>query len=253
MGVGLLLATSSALAASQQAQERTARTSCLSGDYAKGVAILSELFVDTKDATYIFNQGRCFEQNSRYQDAIARFQEYLRTGKKLSESDKADAQKHIADCEDMLAKQNRAAEVASAPPPPPSAAPAPVVEVPAIVQPASPPSASGEPGAHLRTTGVVTAAVGGAAVVTGVILNLKVNSMASDFQTLNGYTDNKESQRKSYEAWGWVSYGVGAACVATGAVLYYLGAQAGRHGNASVALLPAFAPGTAGAVLKGAF
>jgi len=253
LGVSLVLATSPALAGSRQAQERTARTSCLSGDYAKGVAILSELFVDTKDATYIFNQGRCFEQNSRYQDAIARFQEYLRTGKKLSESDKADAQKHIADCEDMLAKQNRAAEVASTPPPPPPAAPAPVVEVPAIVQPASPPSASGEPGVHLRTAGVVTAAAGGAALVTGLILNLKVNSMASDFQTLNGYTDSKESQRKSYETWGWVSYGVGAGCVATGAVLYYLGSQAGKNGNAGVALLPAFAPGTAGAVLTGAF
>ena len=52
---------------------------------------------------------------------------------------------------------------------------------------------------------------------------------------------------------GWVSYGVGAACVATGAILYYLGAQAGKNGNAGVALLPAFAPGTAGAVLTGAF
>jgi hypothetical protein len=31
---------------------------CLSGDYTKGVAILSELFVDTKDPTYLFNQGR---------------------------------------------------------------------------------------------------------------------------------------------------------------------------------------------------
>ena len=45
---------------------------CLSGDYTKGVAILSELFVDTKDPTYLFNQGRCFEQNRRYDDAIAR-------------------------------------------------------------------------------------------------------------------------------------------------------------------------------------
>jgi hypothetical protein len=192
-GMALVLASSPARAASRQAQERTARTSCLSGDYAKGVAILSELFVDTKDATYIFNQGMCMEQNSRYQEAIARFQEYLRVGKNLSESDKADAQKHVADCEEMLAKQNHAAEVASAPPPPAPTASAPVVEVPAIVQPASPPQLPGEPGAHLRTAGIVTAAVGGAALVTGVILNLKVNSMASDFQSLNGYTDGKES------------------------------------------------------------
>jgi len=51
----------------------------------------------------------------------------------------------------------------------------------------------------------------------------------------------------------WVSYGVGAACVATGAVLYYLGVRRGSAGSTSVALVPAFAPGQAGALLKGAF
>jgi tetratricopeptide (TPR) repeat protein len=82
-----------------------ARAACLSGDYGKGVAILSELFVETKEADLIYNQGRCFEQNHRYEDAIARFQEFLRVGKKLSKADKADAQKHIADCRNLLEKQ----------------------------------------------------------------------------------------------------------------------------------------------------
>jgi hypothetical protein len=64
--------------ASKQAQERTARKACLGGDYNRGVNILADLFVTTKDPTYIFNQGRCFEQNHRYEDAISRFEEYLR-------------------------------------------------------------------------------------------------------------------------------------------------------------------------------
>jgi hypothetical protein len=34
-------------AESIETKERTARMACLSGDYVKGVAILSELFVDT--------------------------------------------------------------------------------------------------------------------------------------------------------------------------------------------------------------
>jgi len=93
----------------------------------------------------------------------------------------------------------------------------------------------------------------GASLVAGVILNLKVNGMASDIQRVDGYTAGKESDRKNYEALGWVSYGVGAACVATGAVLYYLGLRAGSARSTSVALVPAFAPGQAGAVLKGAF
>ena len=131
--------------------------------------------------------------------------------------------------------------------------PAPIaVAAPSIVQSASP-QAAGEPGSGLRTAGIITASVGGAALVAGIILNLKVNSMASDFQNLNGYTDSKESDRNTYETLGWTSYGVGGACVATGAVLYYLGVKAGKNGFSSVALLPALAPGGAFAVVKGAF
>ena len=54
-------------------KERAARKACLGGDYAKGVSILSDLFLDTKDATFIYNQGRCLEQNGRFSDAILRF------------------------------------------------------------------------------------------------------------------------------------------------------------------------------------
>jgi hypothetical protein len=48
------------LPAGKAGQERAARKACLSGDYAKGVEILSDLFIDTKDPVYLFNQGRCF-------------------------------------------------------------------------------------------------------------------------------------------------------------------------------------------------
>jgi len=44
---------------------------------------------------------------------------------------------------------------------------------------------------------------------------------------------------------------VGAALIASGAILYYLGHSAGD--SAKVTLTPAFAAGTAGAVLEGAF
>jgi hypothetical protein len=110
------------------------------------------------------------------------------------------------------------------------------------------------PGSGLRTAGVVTASVGGAALIAGVILNLKVNSMAGSMETTpGGYTPSKESNRKTYQTLGWVGYGAGAACVATGAVLYILGLKSGPSSSASLAFVPAFAPGQAGAVLKGAF
>lgn len=240
---------------------------CLSGDYAKGVAILSELFINTKDPTYIYNQARCFEQNARFVEAASRFEEYMRVNKKLSEEDRAETQKHISDCQASILKQSGQPALAA-----PAAQPTPPAATPTVSQgPAAstPPVAAGPvigdralqthsspsvvPGSGLRTAGVVTAAVGGAALVVGLMLNLKVNSMASDFQTLNGYTDGKESDRKTFETLGWVSYSVGAACVATGVVLYYLGVRADNSPSASVALMPAFAPGGAFAVVKGAF
>jgi tetratricopeptide (TPR) repeat protein len=255
----VLLPAASARAAGIEAKERLARTACLAGDYAKGVALLSELFVSTLNPTYIYNQGRCFEQNRQYEDAISRFQEYLRAGKKLGKEAKAEAQKHIADCREELAQKAPQPAVVAPPPapppaplPPPSLPPAPTPDpatqtVQAGAQPAS------RPGSGLRTAGIVVTAVGGTALIAGLVLNLKVNSMADDLQKTDGWSDSKESDRKSYATLGWVSYGVGAACVATGAVLYVLGLRSTDGGSGSVALAPAFGSDHAGAVLKGAF
>jgi hypothetical protein len=106
--------------ASGESREREARKACLAGDYAKGVAILSDLFLDTKQATYIFNQGRCYQQNERFDEAIRCFREYLRT----SNDDPATAQKHIAECEAMQQRKNSAAAQNTAPAGPVLAVPA---------------------------------------------------------------------------------------------------------------------------------
>ena len=242
--VPLLLGARVAQAESVETKERTARMACLSGDYAKGVAILSELFVDTRNYVYIYNQARCYQQSSRFAEALAHFQEYLRAGKKLSKDEKADAQKHIDECKSLLAGQPSQPPVAP-PTPAPVAAPQPLPPAPAVapmVAQQSNPRPARESGSGLRTAGIVTAAVGGAGLIAGVILNLKVNSMASDIQKVDGYTPGKESDRKNYESLGWLSYGAGAACVATGAVLYYLGLRAGSAGSTSVALVASWPP-----------
>lgn len=252
--VPVLWATAPAHAVNTDATERGARTACLAGDATKGVQLLSELFVATKDPNFIYNQGRCFEQNRKYEDAIARFQEYLRVGKKLSQDSRADAKAHIADCEELLAKQNRQ-PAAVAPPPAPEPQPAPQpTPPPLLMQTGQTPSpqATPESGAGLRTAGIITAAFGGAALVGGVVFNVKANGLVSDMKKLDSYTSSKESSHSTYETVGWVGYGVGAACVAVGAVLYGLGMRAGSP-SSSVALVPAFGPGRAGVLVKGAF
>jgi hypothetical protein len=247
--VSALIVSRDGQAENNSAKQREARTACLAGDYTQGVRLLSELFVSTKDPTFIYNQARCFEQNRRYEDAIGRFREYLRAGKNLSRTEQSDAEKHIADCKELIASEKPQAVPAPPVPvsrPEPEPVPAPETALSTSRQTAT---ASGSSG--LRTGGIVTASVGGAALVAGIVFNLKSNSLAQDLKKTDGFTSDKESDRKTYATLGWLGYGVGAACVATGAILYLLGSRSDAGGT--VAFLPLFAPGQAGAVVKGAF
>ena len=236
-------------------REKAAQKACALGDYQKGVDILADLMVGSDDPNYIYNQGRCYEQNSRWEQAINRFREYLRKDANISDGDRADVERHISDCEKALAQAARAAQPPAVLPLPvvpveiPGPAPAPptvtrdVSTTPALVVQQAHPQPAGQSGSGLRTAGIATAAAGGAALVASVVMNLKVNGMASDLQKTNGYDAGKVSDRDTYETLGWVGYGVGATCVATGAVLYYLGIRSGASESASVAFMPAFAPG----------
>jgi hypothetical protein len=112
----LWLPSSAQAQAAREAQERAAKKACLVGDTAKGVEILADLFVDTNDPTYIFNQGRCFEQNRLYQDAIGRFREYLVKAKHATADEQADAEKHIAACQAYQAEAAKTTGTQATPP-----------------------------------------------------------------------------------------------------------------------------------------
>jgi hypothetical protein len=230
---GAATAPNDAATATREARERDARRACMDGDYTTGVRLLSELFLDTKNATYIFNQGRCYEQNERYPEAISRFREYMRT----TDEDKEIAQKHISECESLSRKET-----------PPQVAPAPApVPVATATTPLAPIPASD--GAGLRLTGMVVGGFGAAALLAGVALNLKANSLTNDISPPNTYQRSTESTRKGYETASWIGYGVGAAGLVTGAVLYVVGWN--RAGGTSV--VPSAGPGTAGMVVERSF
>jgi len=261
--IPLLFIATPAFGAGRQAEEKAARKACLNGDYTKGVAILSDLFVETKEPTYLFNQGRCFEQNLRYREAIARFEEYLRMGEtmKLDSADRAAAEKHIADCKARLPEDPDKTQalappqVVQTPPLPanPEPAPKPEPTVQTIAQPSTQPEApKGRSG--LLTAGIVTGAVGVVGVIGGVILNLKANSMVNDMETkLGSYSTANVNDQKTYQTLAWVGYGVGAACLVAGSVLIGFGARSGTSSSTAVALVPAVGPGQVGAMLAGGF
>ena len=264
--IPLLLAAAPAAAASRQAQERAARKACLNGEYAKGVAILSDLFVDTKDPTYIYNQGRCFEQNRRYEDAVARFDEYLRAAQEqLKPEDKAAAEKHRSDCKEKLAEERgplptqpapQVPTPAAAPPllPTPKPEPSPEPSTSIVVAPAPQPAPARGRSGGLLAAGIITGSVGVLAVAGGVVLNLKANSMVDSMETgVGAYSTGKANDQKTYRTLAWVGYGVGAACVAAGAVLIGFGMKSSTSSSTNVALAPAVGPGQVGAMLTGGF
>jgi len=255
--LGLTLAAAPVQAANRDAKERAAKRACLNGDAAKGVQILTELYIGSEDPVYLYNQGRCYEQNNRYEEAIGRFREFLRKSPGSSNSDTADtdsAKKHIADCEAVLGRkagpaENTATAAVPTPPPPPPLPPPPpepkvVPQVLDVRRPAD--TSNSSDGGGLRIAGIATAAVGAAGIVAGVLLNLKANSTVSDLQ--KHYDDGSYSSSKDYRTGSQVAYGVGAAFVAGGAVLYYLGVRANH-----VAVAPVAVQGGAAAVLTGAF
>ncbi|MBN2573532.1 MAG: hypothetical protein JXP73_03115 [Deltaproteobacteria bacterium] len=236
-----------------ESQDRAAKKACASGDFRKGVDILADLYVRTDDPTYIYNQGRCYEQNHQWVNAIDRFREYLRKTEDLPADVSADVEKHIAECKHLWEEENP--KPAPQPePPPPAVAPAPAAPPPAVVvalpQPL-PPAPVASPGSLLRTTGVVIGSVGLAALAAGVGLNLKANSLAD---TANqSYNPDAELSHKSYKTGAIVSYGIGGAALLTGATLYLVGRWQGKSASRGVALVPTWRPDEIGLALSGEF
>jgi len=263
--LSILLAAPLVHAAGKESKERAARKACLSGDYAKGIEILSDLFIDTLDANFIFNQARCFEQNNRYEEAVGRFREYLRKATALSPEDKADTEKHIADCQALLG-QKGAAEAKPEPAPPapapttPSAAPSPA---PAAVPPAAPapeqvavtsatqPAAS--PGRGLRIAGIACGVVGVASVGTAIYYYTRAKSYSDKVSGQTTPNPSDESAGKHAQTMQWVFYSAGAAAIATGTVLYVLGWQAADASHPAANVAPMLGPGLAGISAQGAF
>jgi hypothetical protein len=229
-------------ASTRTERERAAKKACLNGDPAKGIELLTDLYVDTNDAVYIYNQGRCYEQNNRCEDAIVRFREYLRKTPDGSEHDRADVKRHIADCEGLLGKKDDQAaspsiapeaqipRVIASPPQVEATKPNVRVDLPPPVGEVSPivekPAAGVHSGSGLRSAGLLAVGAGGVLVAAGALSNLKYNSMIRDLRgEYHGATDDSA---QSYKTLSVVGYGAGAACLVGGAVLYWLGYRKGH-------------------------
>lgn len=231
--------------------ENQAKKACASGDFRKGVELLSDLYIQTDDANYVYNQGRCYEQNHQWTSAIDRFREYLRKAKRPTTELREDVESHIAECQRLLDEET----AKTTPPPqpaPPAPPPAPIAAPVIVVQsPPPPPAPVGKPGSALRTTGIVLGSTGLAALATAVVLNLKANSLAD--KANQDYDPDAESSQKSYKTGAIVGYSVGGTALAAGVTLYLIGRSKAKAASQGVALVPFSGRGEAGLALRGGF
>jgi hypothetical protein len=192
-------------AAAQTADPREdqAKTACLAGRVQEGIDLLAQLYVATADANYIYNQGRCLEQNGRPDEAIGRFQEYLRKGANLTPEDRADAERHIHECE-RLRDRLRAPR-----PPPPG---------PAVVE-------EGPAPRRIPKSTKVLVGVSAGLVVAGLAAGIGVQAVEDS--VMHSFASSKEQWGKRLEVLQYGAYVAAGLCLVGGAALYFAPAPGG--------------------------
>lgn len=206
----------------QDPRVEDAKLACVTADVTKGIRLLAELYTATSDPIWIFNQARCYQQNAQSDLALSRFKEYLRKSEGAPQEDIRDAQKHIAEIEKELSllDSNNNKKIALSPP---SQAP----RQENLIQ--TPLNASS--GRGLRYAGLGLGLVGVAALTSGAILSYLVREAEKEVeqQAKDGVTptdpdyhryQNNLSRGTRLESMQWVFYGVGAAAILGGGVLY---------------------------------
>ena len=127
---------------------------------------------------------------------------------------------------------------------------------------ASSPLMPSSEGRALRITGITLGAIGAAAIVGGVLMGARAKSLADELTSAAnnpaGGTFNraKYDSGKTAETLQWVGYGVGAAALIGGSVLYWLGLPKGSAvsaGSVSFRVAPHLAPDRVGGQLVATF
>jgi hypothetical protein len=201
-----------------QGEDRPARAKklCATGHTEEGVELLAALFIETGDVNYVYNQGRCYQQNGVADKAINRFREYLRRSPALPEAERREVEGFISELQGDLDRRQAATD-------------------------------SSEGSSRLRTIGLALGAAGAVAVGAGVILSVRVKSWTHEVEDRLAKRPDVSNQELSgwmrtggrLETFQWVAYGVGAAALAGGATCYLLGYRRQRE----VAWVVAPAPG----------
>jgi hypothetical protein len=189
-------------AASTKDVAREAKAACAAGDVDRGIRLLATLYADTNDINWVYNQGRCYQQNERPEEAIGRFEEYLRRSSTATAAERTEVEGFIADLKTKqatkIAVEPNSVAPAIRPPAPSLPFPPATSEVGASAGPGSSQDGSPTlatlapaptpPGSHRRKILTIAAAsLGGLAVVSvvgGIVFQKHENAAQRDFDML---------------------------------------------------------------------
>jgi hypothetical protein len=276
--VGLLAAAPLTAQAQEDPRPQQARAACAGGDVQRGVALLEEIHRATEDLVWVFNQGRCYQDNGQREKALERFQEYLRRAPPTAAETRQRAETIVAQLQEQLRSSQPAPPVAPQTPPP---APPAEVRPPAIAGPA--PKLGGEPATaelpalatsadtsvddfdqrrkRLYITSAALAGVSVLALSSGFVFGAKVRSLESEVEDWGKATDLRpvaeyndlRSRANRFETLQWIGYGTAAAALVGAGVCFYLttGLEPDRpqasHTGRKMAVAPLLGPGLHGA------
>jgi hypothetical protein len=209
-----------------------AKAACAAGRVEEGIATLARLYAESNEIMWVFNQGRCYQQNGRDEQALQRFREFLLKSSLLSAEEVREdavraARAHIASLEARVA-----------PPAPARAAPLP-----------------DGPRPRYRLVSAALGVVGVAGLAAGMAFGLRTRSLENKLQqdSASGLVPgSRYSEGKRAETWQWVGYAAGAAALVAGALLFYVGSP-GEAPRASLTMAPLVSDRAGGVTLGGRF
>jgi tetratricopeptide (TPR) repeat protein len=82
-------------------EDLKARTYFAAGDYQQALDIYARLYAETLHPTYLRNIGRCYQNMGNADKAISSFREYLRKAGNLSQEQRAEIDRYIAEMEEL--------------------------------------------------------------------------------------------------------------------------------------------------------
>lgn len=224
-----------ARAADEDSRPRQALAACSGGEVQKGIGILAELYAETREPAFVFNQGRCYQQNGELEKAADRFREYLRVGTNEPGADRDRAAGYLREIDETLARRRTEP------------------------RPADPARST-----TMRGVTIGLGVLGVAALGTGAYLSSRVESQERAVEQRFGGNKlvtvaesrelrNQLSDGSRLETWQYVSYGVGIAALAGAATTIILTRTWPWSSETALVAAPVAWSDGAGAVVQGRF